>query len=303
MTNGQCSIVNYMLATYYEPATAGTIRLIKHEAGFYRHFFDETIQPGQIHTGRKQRLLTVAWNTGPDQLIVIDGLEYVFPTGSVLPLVVHQTFRFGQADNVVAWQFDREFYCIIDHDREVSCSGLLFYGRPEPMFLQLTDDERAKLTALLLVFEDEFATRDTIQGEMLRMLLKRLIIKLTRLVKAQYVEQTLSDSSLELIRQYRMLVEQHYRQEHQVAYYADRLNKSPKTLTNVFARHGQDSPLQIIHDRIGLEARRLLSFTDKSAKEIAYELGFDEVSNFSRFFKNLFAVPPAEFRDQLKQAA
>lgn len=290
-----------MLATYHEPATQGTIRLIEHEAGLFRQFFDETIRSGQLHTGRQQRLLTVAWNTGLDQGVRIDGIDYTFPADSVLPLVVNQTFRFERAADVVAWQFDREFYCIIDHDREVSCSGLLFYGRPEPMFLRLTDDERAKLTALLAVFNDEFATQDTIQGEMLRMLLKRLIIKLTRLVKTQCVDEALPDSGLELIRQYRMLVEQHYRKEHQVAFYADRLNKSPKTLTNVFARHRQDSPLQIIHDRIGLEARRLLSFTDKSAKEIAYELGFEEVSNFSRFFKNLFTVPPSEFREQLKQ--
>ncbi|GAB4044733.1 helix-turn-helix domain-containing protein [Spirosoma litoris] len=290
-----------MLAIYHEPTTDGTIRLVEHEAGFYRQFFDETIRANQVQTGRQQRLLTVAWNTGTDQTVTIDGLEYVFPTQTVLPLVVNQTFRFERADTVVAWQFDREFYCIIDHDKEVSCSGLLFYGRPDPLFLRLSAEDQVKLMALLVVFKDEFATRDTIQGEMLRMLLKRLIITLTRLTKAQYVEQTMPTSGLELTRQYRMLVEQNYRQQHQVSFYADKLAKSPKTLTNVFALHERESPLQIIHERIALEARRLLSFTDKSAKEISYELGFEDVSNFSRFFKKQVGVPPFEFKEQLQR--
>jgi len=64
----------------------------------------------------------------------------------------------------------------------------------------------------------------------------------------------------------------------------------------VFAMHGIESPVQIIHDRIGLEAKRLLIYTDKSAKEITYELGFEELPHFSRFFKNLFGVQPSAFK-------
>ena len=287
-----------MLATYQDPTTHGTIRLLKHETGFYRQFFDETIAAGQAPTGRRQRLLTIAWNTGADQSIRLDGVDYPFPAQTMLPLMVNQTFQFDRPAEIIAWQFDREFYCIIDHDKEVSCSGFLFYGSPEPMFLHLTDHEQTSFSALLSVFDEEFATSDIIQGDMLRMLLKRLIIKLTRLAKAQYVARSIPDAGVEQIRQYRMLVEQNYRHQHQVAFYAGRLSKSPKTLSNAFALHQQDSPLQIIHDRIGLEAKRLLLYTDKSTKEIAYELGFEEVSHFSRFFKNLFAVPPSDFKAQ-----
>lgn len=278
-----------MLSLYQDPATTGIIRLIRSEAGFFRQFFDETIAAGQAHTGRQQRLLTIAWNPGSDQQITIDGIDCMFPAHTMIPLVVNQTFRFEHPERIIAWQFDREFYCIIDHDKEVSCSGLLFYGSPEPLFLRLSDGQQRQFQALLTVFDEEFSTCDTIQGDMLRMLLKRLIIKLTRLVKEQYAA-LLPDGSLELVRHYRMLVEQHYRQQHQVAFYADKLNKSPKTLTNVFALHGQESPLQIIHDRVGLEAKRLLLYTDKSAKEITYDLGFEELPHFSRFFKNLFGI-------------
>jgi AraC family transcriptional regulator, transcriptional activator of pobA len=291
-----------MLTTYQDSVTKGNIRLLWQETSFYRQFFNESIAGGQVQTGRQQRLLTIAWNTGNDQTMSIDGIDYRFPAQTILPLMVNQTFRFQQPEAVVAWQFDREFYCIIDHDQEVSCTGFLFYRSAEPLFLPLNEQEQKRFSALLVVFEEEFATRDRIQGDMLRMLLKRLIIKLTRLAKEQYGAETIPETSFDLIRQYRMLVEQQYRNQHQVAFYAEQLNKSPKTLSNVFALHGQESPLQIIHDRIGLETKRLLTFTDKSVKEIAYEMGFGEVPHFSRFFKNLYGVAPSEFKGQIEHA-
>jgi AraC-like DNA-binding protein len=94
------------------------------------------------------------------------------------------------------------------------------------------------------------------------------------------------------------LVEVHFRNKHRVSDYATLLNKAPKTLANLFLLHRQPTPLQIIHNRITLEAKRLLLFTDKSTKEIAFALGFDEIPHFSRFFKKQTNLSPLEFREQ-----
>lgn len=286
-----------MLYSYHESKTEGTLKLICREASFDQQFFRNRDSPV-----KEERLLTIAWNVGNDQLITIDGIEHTFAAQSVLPLMVNQSFTFGQPEQIVAWQFNREFYCIVDHDKEVSCVGFLFYGAKDPLMLRLSEVEQRKFTALLLVFEDELTTEDTIQGEMLRMLLKRLIIKLTRLAKEQYLDATLTQKDLDIVRRFNLLVEINYRKLHTVSDYANLLNKSPKTLSNLFALYNQQSPLNTIHQRIALEARRLLLYTDKSAKEIAYELGFDEVAHFSRFFKNQTGQPPSEFKEQLKSA-
>jgi AraC-like DNA-binding protein len=74
------------------------------------------------------------------------------------------------------------------------------------------------------------------------------------------------------------------------------LNKSPKTLSNLFKKIGSKSPLQYIHERKILEARRLLSYTDKHVSEISDDLGFIEVQAFSRFFKKHEAVSPLEYK-------
>jgi AraC-like DNA-binding protein len=55
-------------------------------------------------------------------------------------------------------------------------------------------------------------------------------------------------------------------------------------------------PLRIIQDRIISEAKKLFYYTDKSAKEIAYELGFEDSAHFSRFFKNVTGQNISEFK-------
>ncbi|MFK0732852.1 MAG: helix-turn-helix domain-containing protein, partial [Gloeotrichia echinulata HAB0833] len=132
--------------------------------------------------------------------------------------------------------------------------------------------------------------------EMLRVLLKRLIIKLTRLAMNQHLHEETSQPDLDLIRQYSLLVENNYRRLHQVQDYAELLNKSPKTLANLFAQNQQPSPLAVITNRIALEGRRLLTYTDKTISEIGFELGFEESAHFSRFFKQAVGKTPRDFR-------
>ena len=79
---------------------------------------------------------------------------------------------------------------------------------------------------MLQMMQDEFGEADEIQGEMMRVLLKRLIIIVTRLAKAQYLnEKELSRDKLEIIRRYNFLVETHFKKEHQVSFYAAQLHQ------------------------------------------------------------------------------
>ncbi|MEL7161454.1 MAG: helix-turn-helix domain-containing protein, partial [Bacteroidota bacterium] len=195
-----------------------------------------------------------------------------------------------------AWQFNRDFYCVIDHDQEVSCVGFIFYGLPSPMVVHLDEKELYSFDLLHQVFVEEFGNHDNIQAEMLRMLLKRLIIKLTRIAKQQHLKEQMAQPELDIVRKYNLLVEKHYKEYHQVQDYANLLHKSPKTLSNLFKKAGAKSPLKIIQERIAMEGKRLLLYTDKDVAEVAYETGFQESSHFSRFFKKMTGLPPGAFR-------
>jgi hypothetical protein len=63
----------------------------------------------------------------------------------------------------------------------------IFFGPSPTMFVNLNEEDIEMMNRLLLVFEEEFTSVDDIKGEMLRMLLVRLIIKVTRLAKKQYL--------------------------------------------------------------------------------------------------------------------
>jgi len=229
---------------------------------------------------------TIVCNRYADQQVAIDEVPYVFPKGTVLPLVANQHFLFERPAELLAWQFNRDFYCIADHDAEVGCVGFLFYGIHHPFFIRLDPAASDQIDILEEMCVAEMGIRDRMQGEMLRILLKRLIINLTRLAKSQTdIGKDAADGSLDLVRMFNLLLEQHFRDQHEVSFYAAGLNRSPKTLTNVFARFNYPSPSSLIHRRIIQEAKRYLFYTDKSAKEIAYQLGFSNPAHFSRYFK------------------
>ncbi len=262
---------------------------------------EELLEPFRI--AKQPDLYTFIRTNATEAEIVVDSIPYTIATNSILALTVVQYFEFVSGKDLVVYQFNREFYCIKDHDKEVSCAGLLFFGNVHIPIIELSTAEHRKFTTLHEVFLDEFETKDTIQAEMLRMLTARFIIISTRLLKAKegFVETT-KNTRIDLLRAFNLLVESHFKAEHSVSYYADKLFKSPKTLSNSFAKLNT-SPLQIIHERIVLEAKRLLIYTDKTAKEIAYEVGFDDASHLSRLFKKHTNLSPSDFKKQLKQVS
>ena len=67
-------------------------------------------------------------------------------------------------------------------------------------------------------------------------------------------------------------------------------------ISNIFSMYSKKSPINIIHDRIITEAKRLVYYTDKSIKEISVELGFEDAAHFSKFFKNYTSVSPSELK-------
>ncbi|MFB6454775.1 helix-turn-helix domain-containing protein [Chitinophaga sp. Hz27] len=270
--------------------TGGELLLMKDEAAIDRKPYMRD---------RFHKYFTIVWNPGPDQTVTIDGTEKAFPSNTLLTLLFDQTFSFEDSASLIAWQFNREFYCILDHDSEVSCVGFLF-STTDHLLIQLEEEAQQKLKLLTEVFIEELKTTDHIQHEILIVLLKRLIIYITGLAKLGYVpSKKIDESRFHIIRKFNLLVEAHFKSEHMVNFYAQLLYKSPKTLSNLFLLFNQKSPSQIIQDRIILEAKRLLSYTDKSVNSITYELGFNDVAYFSNFFKKKCGVSPSDFRNMV----
>jgi AraC family transcriptional regulator, transcriptional activator of pobA len=274
--------------SFYDNINGGILHLLTDDSLKGRNYFIEK---------SKGSIYTIVFNIGIDTFIEIDGVNHAFPAFSIIPIMFNQSYIFRNTEDIVMWQFNREFYCIVNHDKEVGCAGFLFYGSWGQLVLETKEEVRRKLLLLLGVFREEFHDRDDIQGNMLRMLLVRLIITITRMAREKYLpDGEKTGSRFDLLRQFNLLVERHFRAEHEVQFYAAALFKSPKTLANTFARFNSGSPLQIIHQRLILEAKRLLYYTDKSIKEISADLGFDDAAHFTKFFKNHLEMSPSDFK-------
>lgn len=246
---------------------------------------------------RSEDLYKILWLQHGTSEIIVDGISYQLKENEILFLTpLHKLDDLTSAEHVVDLEFNREFYCIQQHDHEVSCYGYLFFGSSEVPIVQLNSLEVQSFKLLLQVMLEEFENTDHIQGEMLQVLLKRFLIKSTRLVRKTLTNPEINQDKLDLIRQFNVLVEMHFKNKHKVSEYASILNKSPKTISNLFREYNNKSPLQVIQDRIALEAKRLIIYTDKTAKEIAFELGFEDAAHFSRLFKKTVGKSPSDFK-------
>ncbi|WP_296385016.1 AraC family transcriptional regulator [Winogradskyella sp.] len=239
----------------------------------------------------------IIWAKGDEITLGVDGYR-VFLKKNQLLFTTPLNKLDLQIENkeIIVYSFNREFYCIRDHDSEVACNGFLFLGSSQPIMVGLTEKEQKSFTLLYDFFVEEFEETDDIQGEMLLVLLKRLLIKSVRIARKTLPKADMPKSKLDIIRKFNLLVEMHFREKHKVAEYAELLNVSPKSLSNVFLRYYSKSPLKVISERICLEGERLIRYSDKNMNEIAYFLGFNEASHFSKFFKKHTGKSPKAYK-------
>jgi len=240
--------------------------------------------------------LTLLWFLSDGNKLKLDNIDHTFNKHDVVCITDFHKVEIVEFHEAKMLRWNKQFYCLLNHDSEVGCKGVLFYGAAHLPVIHLDDQGIKALDLVWKVLVFEMGSPDNLQEEMLQMLLKRILILCTRMYTAQSDLKKLDNTNIDIIREYHYLVEHHFREKHTVKEYADLLQKAPKTLSNLFKKLGSKTPLQFIKDRRMLEARRLLKYTDKTVSEIGYEIGFADVQSFSRFFKNEEAISPLEFR-------
>jgi AraC family transcriptional activator of pobA len=97
------------------------------------------------------------------------------------------------------------------------------------------------------------------------------------------------------------LLDINYRNNRGVQFYVDKLVTTEKKLSSIIKKHTGLTPLQVIHNRILLEAKRLLLFEEITHKEISYQLGFDSPASFSTFIKSKTGYSPSELTQHLAE--
>jgi AraC-like DNA-binding protein len=197
--------------------------------------------------------------------------------------------------------YNRDFYCIEIHDAEVACDGILYNNVYAIPTITLERELSTLFKNIFLEIKNELRANNHVMEEMLRILLKQLIIRSTRIwIKDNPKHVSDDHTGFEFIRKFSRLVEQNYKTLHAVSDYARLLNMTPKVLHKRLTNGSYPGPNDIIKTRIILESKRLLVHTDLSVKEISYILGYQDPPYFTRFFSNITTYTPQAFRKKYK---
>lgn len=271
---------------------------MKFESSLNETIFISPITPEESYMFRNDLKsgLSIIWNRGEKASLMIDKQNIELNRDCIIFLTeFHKIDRF-QFEKMNIIQFNRPFYCIENDDSEVGCRGLLFFGASDIPKIILQEGNRKPFLLLWEIMEMEMEESDPLKLEMLRVLLKRFLILCLRIYKENHYSLNEDNPGINLIREFNYLVEHHYKTLTTVAQYADLLNKSPKTLANIFRKYIRKTPLRIIQERRLLEAKRLLKYTDLPVQEIADELNFTDIQSFSHFFRTHEKLSPTQYR-------
>ncbi len=139
---------------------------------------------------------------------------------------------------------------------------------------------------------------DSSHYQILHNILHTFLLQAEREIRKQGFKELKPSANLDYLILFKDLLEKNFREEKSVNKYASELSISEKQLHKSTTTLLDKTPKQIIDERILLEAKRLLVHSNQSIKEIAYELGYDEPTNFIKYFRKHTETTPSEFREQ-----
>lgn len=116
-------------------------------------------------------------------------------------------------------------------------------------------------------------------------------------------EAALAEPASDVPSRFQELVDKHYKEKHSVQQYAELLSVTADYLGKAVRKALNTTASDYILDRLLLEAKRLIVFTNLTSKEIAYKLNIEDPSYFSRMFKRRTGLSPNEYRNSMRKSA
>lgn len=169
--------------------------------------------------------------------------------------------------------------------------------------ISVSADSAFRLSGLVYEIENTYKQDDPFKYDKIGAYLKLFLIECN-----QYAHHPTTHDHTQILQtgghilsKFKHLLDEHYTNWHKVSDYAQELNITSDYLNNVVKSTIGRNVKELIQSRIVLEAKRLGLHTEWSNKEIAYQIGFNDPSHFSRFFKKAEGIPFSNFRKKLNK--
>ncbi len=220
-------------------------------------------------------------------------IALVPPCAIVVPPGVPHAFRFERdTDGVVVTAIARHV------EAQIAALGGLAAALSRPRVLACAGDpaRAAELDRRFSALADEFSRQQPWRAPAIDLLLTLALVALGRSLAAPAGDAGGGERKLRHLRRYRELIDRHFREQRSIVWYADRVGITPTQLNRICREALDRTALQVLSDRVLLEATRDLVYTVLGVKEIAATLGFADPAYFSRFFARHTGKTPLAYR-------
>ncbi|KIO75267.1 hypothetical protein TH53_21425 [Pedobacter lusitanus] len=246
----------------------------------------------QAHKHDFYMVLLIEHGTGTH---TIDFFEHQVKPGTVFFLAPGQAHQWNFSVDTSGFQvmFSPDFLLQVQQK-------FPFFTASGKASFQLNETDNERITAALKTLVQEADEQVSFYMEMVQHKLQILLILLKRAYNGTF-KIHIPGTDNRLLNRFLTILEKHYHTNSDVAYYANILNVTPNYLNQVCRTKSGTTAGDQIRERILLEAKRMLTLTSLDVKEIAFTLGFNDTSYFSRFFRKYTNSSPVNFRKKNNQ--
>ncbi|KAA2238399.1 AraC family transcriptional regulator [Chitinophaga agrisoli] len=235
--------------------------------------------------------------------VCFDAARYDFSENCLIRFPIYQPFQIegeGPLDGILL-RFHPDFFWNHKYDMELTSKQVLFKSTGEIPLIKISKEEMDQLLDPLDHLLSELNSDGLGRYDIAISWVKIFMIYASRIKMERGVVHSEALSEVHYaVRELVNAVEQHYQRKHRPADYAKLLNVSVKTLNRTAKQHLGKTVGDMISERIITQAKHELYLSDKPIKQIAFDLGFQDVAYFSRFFKAQTTMSPELYRKSLR---
>lgn len=226
----------------------------------------------------------------------IDFKKEILSPGVILPLAKDQVHAFNKDLTVAGYVISFEENFITQNISEKNLFHFLhMYHTPSVLIGKENIESLYPFLNLLVDLHED--SNSNMKPEIINSVLMGLLFQIKRL--SIYQHKTFESKRFKDFIQFKQLITEHYHESHNAKDYADKLSVSYKYLNDICKQVTQKTAKAFLDTWLLLEAKRNISENKYTSQEIAFKMGFNEPSNFIRFFKRFTNLTPNQFQQRL----
>ncbi|GAL85625.1 AraC family transcriptional regulator [Sporocytophaga myxococcoides] len=227
----------------------------------------------------------------------IDFKNYHVKAGSLFLLSPGQVHHWNLSSDINGYiLFFTKEYFQLDFNYNKLLTLPFFYTHINSPCMEIKEEDIEQVSNIFKKIDDEYLNKRKLFHDVIRLNLKMLLIELERKYTGNQQASGLMQYQMNQLHKLETLIDAHYKEHKQISEYASIMNISIKQLNTLCKKALNKTPGDLLQERLILEAKRLLVYSDNSISSIAYSLNYTDNSYFIRLFRKLTTMTPEQFR-------